>query len=413
VGPVALAEALAAAVNVIFLSSDYPPQLLGGVGTYTDEFARHLVRRGHQAFVITRTDGTPCEYVERGVRVWRVKPEPIRWLDPVRDLYPEFTARLEYSWAVARALRRVTRRWAIHLVESCESRAEGFCYFLLHRRPPLLIKLHTPDRVIFRLNQRPATRDVDLMLTMEEWWLRRATRLVGLTQALTRQVGRLYRLPIERVPHVRVPVDTAFFCPAPSRDRQGPFRVLYVGRLEFRKGVHVLLRAIPRVLRRIPEVHFTLIGADSGLRGLVERSFADARCAGRLTWIPSASRPLLREAYQSADVCVVPSLWDNHPTVCLEAMSCGRAVVASRAGGIPEIIEHGRTGHLVPPGSSYALAQGIVELLADPARRSALGRAARARMEAHYSVERVFDETIALYERLLSAKWVSALGSRL
>ena len=106
-------------MNILFLSSDYPPHLVGGVGTYTHHFARYLAARGHQAFVITQTDQTPCEYVEDGVRVWRVRREPVRWLDPARSRFPRSVERVEYSMAVARQLRAVLRRWTIDLVESC------------------------------------------------------------------------------------------------------------------------------------------------------------------------------------------------------------------------------------------------------------------------------------------------------
>lgn len=398
----ALASTLAAPVNILFLSADYPPNLVGGVGIYTCQFARYLAERGHQAFVVTRTEGTPCEYVDHGVRVWRVRPQRVRWLDPIRERWPLFVGRLEYSIAVAGHLRQILRRYPIDVVESCESRTEGFWYFLWHRRPKLFVKLHTPDAIIFRLNQQLPSKDLEFILAMEAWWLRRATRLVGLTDALIERVGQLYQLQTDQISKVRLPVDTNFFRPNPRLKSMRDLRVLYVGRLEFRKGVHVLLRAIPRVLEAVPQAHFILIGNDDGLQSLLEVYRSDPRTQGSIDWRACASREELREAYQRAHVCVVPSLWENHPIVCLEAMACGCPVVASRVGGIPEIVQHDVNGSLVSAGSSYALAKALIALLTDARKREDLGLQARMRMEQRYEATRVLDETIALYERLLN-----------
>ncbi|MBI3293003.1 MAG: glycosyltransferase family 4 protein [Elusimicrobia bacterium] len=387
-------------MNVLFLTSDYPPNLVGGVGTYTEQFARYLASRGHQAFVITRTEETPLEYVERGVRVWRVRPARLRWLDPVRDLLPEFVRRAEYSVAVARQLYHVLRRFRIDLVESCESRAEGFWYFLFHRNPKLLIKLHTPDGIIFELNQEAPSCDRTLLLWLEEWWLRRARILIGLTDALTQRVGKRYQLRTDHIPKVRVPVETRFFVPDPLARSWDRPQVLYVGRLEFRKGVHVLLRALPRLLEAIPNLQVTLIGKDCGMKPLVDAYRRLPRFQRHLCWRESVSREELRDAYQHSHVCVVPSLWDNHPAVCLEAMSCGCAVVASHVGGIPEMIQHGAHGLLVPVGSSQRLARAVIGLFDDARTCEALGTRARHHVEQRYAMERVFDETMAIYEPL-------------
>ena len=390
-------------MNVLFLSSDYPPNTIGGVGIYLDQFARHLAKRGHQAYVITETEGTPCSYIDRGVRIWRIRREPVWWLEPARQHAPQLVRRIEYSMAVARTVREVLHRFSIDLVESCESRAEGFCHYLFNRRPPLFIKLHTPDGLIFPLNQQPRSEDIGLMLLLEEWWLRRATRLISLTNAVTQRVSTLYQLDLNRIPKVHIPVDTTYFH-VPPAGAPRELQVLYVGRLEFRKGVHVLLRAIPHIMRHVPGVRFLFLGPDCGLRWLLERYQRDPRYGPQIVWRAWASREEVRQAYHQSRECVVPSLWDNHPTVCLEAMSAGCAVIGSRIGGIPEIIQHGATGVLVPPGSSRGLARAVVSLLTDHAAREALAARARAEMEREFDVDIVFDETITLYQGLLNGR---------
>lgn len=388
-------------MNILFLSSDYPPYLNGGVGTYTYQLARHLVRRNHGAFVITETRETPCEYVEEGVRIWRIRAEKLPWLNEVRGRFPRLVDRFEYSRGVARQLKQIARRHAIDAIESCESRAEGFWYYLFRQRPKLFIKLHTPDGVIFDLNQESPSLDLSLILKLEEWWLRRAHTLIGLTQAMTLAVGRIYQLKTEAIPKVGVPVETDFFLANQNLRSKASIQVLYVGRLEFRKGVHVLLRALPRVLKEMPDIQFRFIGRDCGMRPFLQKYLSDPKYRRNIHWQEFVSREELKEAYQQSHISVVPSLWENHPAVCLEAMSSGCAVIASRVGGIPEIIQHDLTGCLVPAGSSVFLAKAIIELAGNRPRMEAMGGRARLHMEQNYATDKVLDDTLTVYERLL------------
>jgi starch synthase len=112
----------------------------------------------------------------------------------------------------------------------------------------------------------------------------------------------------------------------------------------------------------------------------------------------------LVELYQQASVVAVPSVWDNSPNVIYEAMACGTPVVASRVGGIPELVDDGVTGLLVPPGDADALADAIVALLGDPARRAQMGEHARERAVEEYSVDKIVTRTVGFYEYMLDSQ---------
>jgi starch synthase len=105
--------------------------------------------------------------------------------------------------------------------------------------------------------------------------------------------------------------------------------------------------------------------------------------------------------YRRAAVCVVPSRWDNSPNTVYEAMGCGTAVVASRVGGIPELVTDGETGLLVPPDDPAALAEAVVTLLADPDRRARMGYRARAQALARFESATIAAQTLALYREAL------------
>ena len=180
----------------------------------------------------------------------------------------------------------------------------------------------------------------------------------------------------------------------------GAPRLAIVGRLIPIKGHDVLLRALAVARERLPDLTLEVAGEgplEPELRATVARLGLDdgVTFLGRVA--PVA--PVL----ERAQAVVVPSFGEGFGMVALEAMERGRAVIASAVGGLPEIVDDGRTGILVPPGNAGALAAAIVELAGDRARAAELGAAARARALAEFSQERCTARTEAIYGAALAA----------
>src|SRR5207302_4809427 len=173
--------------------------------------------------------------------------------------------------------------------------------------------------------------------------------------------------------------DADLFRPGPVEDPGRTPTVLYVGRLEPLKGVDTLVEALGLAA---PSVDFrcVLIGRESAARDgattkeRLRATLARSACLDRATFIDHIGRGSLVAHYQQASLCVVPSLYENCPYTLLEAMACGKPVVATRVGGIPEVVEEGITGHLVPARDPAKLAAAIERLLRDPGERRRLGR---------------------------------------
>jgi glycosyltransferase involved in cell wall biosynthesis len=175
-------------------------------------------------------------------------------------------------------------------------------------------------------------------------------------------------------------------------------RLLAIGRLVPIKGLDVLLDSVARARREVPGLTLELAG-DGPLRAELEAQVARLGLDGAVTfhgrvW-PVA--PLL----VTAAAVAIPSRGEGFGMVALEAMERGRAVVASRVGGLPEIVEDGATGLLVPPEDPEALAAALVSVLGDLDRARALGAAGRARAVAEFPAERPADELDRLYRELL------------
>jgi alpha-maltose-1-phosphate synthase len=214
----------------------------------------------------------------------------------------------------------------------------------------------------------------------------------------------------ERIRVIRNGIDTSEYAPDPATDvveAHGidPSRpsVIFVGRITRQKGLPVLLRAASRLdpsaqlvlcagQADTPELLDEVTGLVSSLRH--ERS--------GVVWIPEMlpKRDVI-QLLTHATVFACPSLYEPLGIVNLEAMACGTAVVASRVGGIPEVVEDGKTGVLVPPGDPDELAGALNTLVRDPALAEAMGQAGRDRAVAEFGWRAVAEQTVALYSELV------------
>ncbi|MFH1006398.1 MAG: glycosyltransferase family 4 protein [Candidatus Latescibacterota bacterium] len=169
-----------------------------------------------------------------------------------------------------------------------------------------------------------------------------------------------------------------------------------VGRLVSQKGYRVLLDAVPGIVNQHPRCRFVLVGAGRE-RAFLEGRARDLGIASRVHFAGETDRPT--EAISAMDLFVLPSLFEPFGQVLLEAMSLSKAIVATEVGGIPEVVEHGKSALLVPPENPECLAQAICSLLADPDRAATLARAGCARVETHFGLQPMIDRVEACFEK--------------
>jgi glycosyltransferase involved in cell wall biosynthesis len=188
--------------------------------------------------------------------------------------------------------------------------------------------------------------------------------------------------------------------PLPPR-QDGLARLVFLGQLVERKGLHVLIEAFA-LLRQPAEL--LLVGGDWSAPGYPASLKAMARTAGvDARIIFENHRDDVGALLSTADVFVLPSFSEGRPRSIIEAMSLGAAIVATDAGGIPTLVEDDCTGLLVPPGNAEALAAALDRVIASPALRRRLGKAARARAEQDCRADRTALEYLRLYYRLIAA----------
>jgi glycosyltransferase involved in cell wall biosynthesis len=251
---------------------------------------------------------------------------------------------------------------------------------------PLVTTKHNPDpfraRLAFRLAERAA--------------LRRYRAVIAISDALRDFLADTLGVKARTVRYGLAAPDRP-----PARADSSDTRFLAVGRLEEQKGFDVAVEAMARVVDQVPEARLAFAGEGGKrpeLTAAIERlGLGDAvQLLGR--------REDVSELMAAADALVHPARWEGFGLVLLEAMRSALPIVATRAGAIPEVVDDGVTGTLVPPEDPAALAGALVELARQPALGREFGLAGFARLRAHFSPETMARETAALYDSLFGGR---------
>jgi len=247
---------------------------------------------------------------------------------------------------------------------------------------------------------------------MERMSLRSLRHLIVISPYVLEYFGD--RLDSLQVHAIENPVAEPFFR---TEARRNPDTVLFTGRLIPRKDVATLLRAVGRLSERGVGVRLRLAGAGDGgghereLRELAGRTGAE----GRVTFLGALSPDQVRRELAAAGIWVQSSRQETASIALLEAMATGAAVVATDVGGTRHLVDHGRSGLLVPPGDPGALADALTVFLKDPAAARDAGAQARAEADRRFRVGSVVDRTLSVYEAVLAevgaARHLQSAGS--
>ncbi len=244
------------------------------------------------------------------------------------------------------------------------------------------------------------------------WAIRSADSVTAISRSTASQVEALGAASVRIVPYGsaladdgRPPGREALASRHAAGSSPEPVHLLFVGRLVERKGVEILVRALEMVRRTVP-AHLTIVG-EGAWKPTIEAVITECRLAEHVTMAGRVPTQQLRSKYEAADVFVLPAVVDAKGdteglgVVLMEALSLERPVIASEVGGIVDIVTHGETGWLVPPGDRAALAEQILQVAADPSGSRAVARRGRERIRKDFSWSSVLDRTDAAYAEAL------------
>jgi glycosyltransferase involved in cell wall biosynthesis len=375
---------------------------MGGPALHVAYLTAGLAERGYQTTLVAGSlargeDSMAFVADELGIEVERIE-ELHREISPLRD-----------AVAILR-LARLIRRVRPHILHThtAKAGAVGRLAALLagDARPPIVV--HTFHGHVLRGYFDPL-RTAGFRL-LERWLATKTTALVAVSPQVRDDLVSLGVAPRERFVVVRLGIELEQRVAA-ERDGRGEsrrvlgigpdrFAVGWIGRMTGVKRTDDVLRAFRRLRDRGVDACLCMIG-DGPDRPAVERRAHELGLMHDTVFLGYQEE--VAPFYAAFDAMILPSINEGTPVSAIEALAAGRPVVATRVGGVPDVVREGEDGFLVEPGDVDALADRLARLAADPELRKRLGAAGRARVVPRYSVERLVDDIDLLYRSLLES----------
>jgi len=388
-------------LKVMMLTWEFPPRIIGGISPHVYHLSKNLAAKGVKVYVVTCDfPGAPYHETIDGVEVFRV--------DSYRNPAPDFA-----SWVYLMNMNM--QREAAAIVK----KLDGVDLFHAHDwlvanasiglkhvfRRPLLATIHSTE--IGRRNGLHS--DYERMIHETEAWLTyEAWRVICCSNYMLSHVKWAFGLPEDKLVMIPNGVDVKEY----ERGNVDPdqFRrrfalpeekmVLFVGRLVYEKGVHVLINAVPKILKKV-NAKFVIVG-NGYMKDMLSEQIKRMGLAHKVLFTGFVDDETLRNLQKCADVCVVPSLFEPFGIVALEAMAAKTPVVVSDTGGLSEIVEHDVTGVKVYPDNPDSLAWGVTRVLLDEDYANRLRENAYRAVLEKFNWERISQQTKSVYERVLS-----------
>ena len=368
-------------LKVAIISSEYQPHVIGGLGVHVVQLTKALAKEISVELILPE-QRTAYQVPPTGVTLnttcgTPVYNKPCTWLDFARQA----------SYELDRIQPDI-----IHCHDWCTVLA-GIRYRWNYKKP-LVFHIHLP-------NFAPLASSIENLGLI-------CADLVTVNSKAVRQELLNRGLPISRIEIIPNGVDTMQYKLCEDWPAEGPY-ILFSGRLVKQKGIEFLIRAFYYVKEKYPDICLKIAG-DGDYESYLKRLATNLMISEKVQFLGLKSEQELSLLYQKAQIVIIPSIYEPFGMVALEAMACGRPVVASRVGGLKEIIEEGKTGYFAEPENYLDLAQSIMLLLANESHRHQLGQNANEfANNEKYQWSSVAQQYISYYHELTDASLVSKM----
>lgn len=388
-------------LNIAMITWEYPPRIVGGIARHCEGLAKALANLGHEVYIFTLDfPGAPDYEETRGIKIYRTKSEVG---------HPNFlTWVLLFNHFIEKRIADVSQTIDFDVLHVHDWLSAPACIAFKHfGKKPMVFTVHSTEHGRSGLHT-PDSFTIDGL----EWWATyEASKIIVTSNSMKHEVSGHFHTPWEKVGIIPNAIDSSKYQVSIDRwavrSRYGiqPHEklILCVGRLVPQKGVEHLVHSVPIVARRRPESKFIIVG-DGWYRDHLEWIANTIGQSGRITFTGFISDSDLVALMKSADVMVVPSIYEPFGIVALEGMAAGVPLVASKIGGLAEFVEHDRTGVLVYPRNPESIAWGIDHVLSNPDHAKWLTQNAQGVVQKAYSWDAIAKKTSQVYEEVTEVK---------
>ena len=417
-------------MKIAVLVYEYPPKIVGGLGTYAAEITRKFVLLDHDVSVFTMNDDTgslPTRELWRGIEIHR--PLHIDVSDSLPDVIAEdvrkwgrgiqlFSKILVYNYLTASKLvnelvRREEFDYDLVVAHDWLSVIAGIA-IKKELGLPLVFHMHSTEK------GRTSGNGSDVVSNIEQRGGQMADLVVTVSHAMKDELAEL-GFPNEKVKVCYNGVDPEKYSPKQVSEekktelrqqyglKENDLMALFIGRLVWVKGVDKLIMAMPEVLKKVPNAKLVIVGLgdmQDYLKALVNKLKLQDAVKFRFEFVPEEERIV---HYAACDVAVFPSLYEPFGIVALEAMSMEKPVVVGAAGisGMREVVVPSgpdQSGFHINPNDPVDIAWGVTSAIENPDRKIQLGQNGRRRVLQNFSWDVAAQRTIQLYSELIKSK---------
>ena len=386
-------------MRVALLTSFFPPDAQTGIARYVEDLAFGLVAQGMDVTVIAvGSNETKIENRQHFKVYWI----PGRSREK-KSIFPSIDLlRLSYKiWVI---LKKLHSKRPFDLIEYPNTDSTGCISILLglpSPRPQYVIRLSSPMSVNPRKGTLPRLNGL-----LEFWQARLSDAYLSHSLANLKICEKIYRLQRQKPKQViLLGLQQNKNIVSKSSTIDGKLGILFLGHMESRKGFDVLASAWPNIVANVPNAYMVVAGADRPCKqgeSFYQWAIRDMppSALARLKYHGIVSSEFRDTLYQNAYLCVMPSRYESFGLVILEAMQYGLPTVGTNVGGIPEVIDNGKTGVLVPPDDPDALSNAIINLCQDHDRYNRIKHSLEKECAERFSIDRVAEQTHQFYSKL-------------
>ena len=398
-------------LTIVLLCEDYPPELLGGIARFTQAKAQAMAAMGHNVHVIARSKTSNSVDFEDGIWVHRIVAQP----QPVSERAAALRipqSHWDQSQTFLDEIDRISTHRHVDIVEAPIWNVPGIAVLLSGRYKVVTslqttLKLSLPARPDLMQDENTLQTLVAPLVALERFVIEHSGHILAISHGIAEEVETAYELKLDpkrvTVSHLGMPDWAKTVSVKPQADRINKLAILFVGRLEKRKGIDVLLEIIPRLCAEYPDLHIDIVGDDAipmengeTYRKIFEAQYANL-LGSRIKFHGKLLDEQLKLKYAACDIFIAPSRFESFGLIFLEAMIFAKPVVACVGGGTSEVVLDGKTGLLANPGDAESLYRAIKSLIDDEALRARLGREGRRRYEEFFSDREMARASLEMY----------------
>jgi glycosyltransferase involved in cell wall biosynthesis len=379
------------ATNLPGISAD------GGIGSYVVALAKEFAARGNDVHVIGQAQ-KDCIKVD-GYTLWL---DPMAYIPVFERLLPSLGSML----ALNRIVKQINDQSKIDIIEYPNFEGTGLLSTITNPRTPTVVRMSTSSQETGVIDGSSNDRQNRWAVWREKSLCRMADSLITHSRAHELHMRSEVDLLNREVNIVPIGIDVAQN--SDIRRNNECKTVVYLGRLEKRKGTIDLLHAIPAVLEKHPNTNFIFIGSDRkhapnerNFHTYFREEFSEI-AEDKVRFLGRLPQEEVDQWLKKADIFVAPSLYESFGMIYIEAMQWGAPVIGTTAGGIPEIVTHEETGILVGPSNASELGLAICRLLESDELRMRLAHAGYLLVKNEYSISRMADRTLEVYKKAIN-----------